>query len=256
MQQACVGLHLDGLAEVQERFVEASGLREHDSQVAVRVRRAVAQHEGAFEAFDRLGELAEHPVVVAEDGPQVDVGVPAELDALAQRRARAAEPPELVEHLTQHTVVRSVFRSERDGTTQRADRFVEPLEVLQHLAEVVPGLPLTWRDRDELAQNRLCVAVALGEPQRVGVVVVEAVRGGRRGPEALGRGDEQLDGRLHLAALGQDRAEDLHRTRLREISGEHFATRRLRGRQVASLMSLRRAQQEVIERGTQRLAPS
>ena len=155
MQEARVGLHLDGPAEVQERLVEAAGLREDDSQVAVRVRRAVAEHEGAFEAFDRLGELAEHPVVVAEDRPQVDVGVPAEVDALAQRRTRAAEPPELVEHLTQHAVVRPVLRSERDGATQRADRFVEPLEVLQDLAEVVPGLPLARRDRDELTQNRL-----------------------------------------------------------------------------------------------------
>ncbi len=41
-----------------------------------------------FEADDRFGELAEQALGVAEQRPEVDVGVPAELDALAQRRLR------------------------------------------------------------------------------------------------------------------------------------------------------------------------
>ena len=58
-------------------------------------------------------EVAEQALVVAEQRPEVDVGVPAELDAAAQRRVGAVQAAEVVQHLAEHAVVRSVLGREQ-----------------------------------------------------------------------------------------------------------------------------------------------
>ena len=153
-------------------------------------------------------------------------------------------------------MVRPVARLECHRAPQRADGLVEPLQVLQHLAEVVPRLPLARCHGHERTQDLLGRLFAVGEAQRVRVVVVEAERGGARRSEPGRRGLEQIDRELDLAAIGEDRSEDL--------GGAAARTRRsagpageppFRGRQVTSLMSVGRAGQHLVERGTQRLAP-
>ena len=104
-------------------------------------RRALRQLERVLEAHDGFGKVAEQALRVAEQRPEVHVGVPAELDATAQRRVGAAQPTEVVEHFAEHRVVRSVLGRERDRAPQRRDRFVVALAVLEHLAEVVPRVP-------------------------------------------------------------------------------------------------------------------
>ena len=120
MHDVAVALELDRHAQVLDGVVEAADLRVGDREVAPRRRRAVRELERAFEAHDCFGKVAEQAVRVAEERPEVHVGVPAELDAAAQGGVGAAQPAEVVEHLAEHRVVRSVFGRECDRARQGA----------------------------------------------------------------------------------------------------------------------------------------
>ena len=105
--------------------------------------------------LERLVEVAEHPLVVAENGPDRVVVDAAEVDRAPQRDLRAVQAAEVVQDLAEHAVVRAEAGFEHHRAAHRGRGLVVALEILQRLSEVVPRLPLAGRDRDQRAQDLL-----------------------------------------------------------------------------------------------------
>ena len=108
--------------------------------------------------------------------------------------------------------------------------------------------------RSGAAALRLACFASRGAARRV--VVVEADVAGVEVADAGSCGVEEREGVFGLVAFRQDRAEDLRGAGIAGIRVEDLTAEAFAGREVASLMSVDRKDQQLIERGSQQLAPS
>ncbi len=95
-------------------------------------------------------------------------------------------------------------------------------------------------------------AQAAGAAQHVGVVVVEAEAGGRRRSDTRLGLFEEIDGRVEVVTLGEDRTEQLRGAFVARLGREHAAERLLGGRGVTGALLPFTGGQQQLDRNRRR----